>query len=1810
MMRANLACQAPDRTAGGRGSIPAIATLFLLMLAARSAFPDSAFYESEPNNTPAESNAVTGEVKLYGTMLSGDQDGYLWTVTDDDARKRWNFELYGIPGALTIAEVVRIDYAENGTDVASADRLMKMGTRDGLTPSLHRNQLFEPGEYLIGIAYMGGPSQGGDAMFRPPTPSLSFGQAGSPETADGESSAEDSAEPGAYRFVISLGDTLNVSPNPGPRETRETARAIRPGSEYATFESRQKAWYKFDFDERTAGQRWDIELRVPIGRELRARLTNAGGETLANQNADSHGRIRFSDLAPDVTTWYVELTAPEPGFIHVVTTEAVGQRVEGEEAEPNGQRALANQVDFARPLTGRLGADDSEDYFRFTLDDAMADQLLTLRVESTPPVNMRFCLFTETWVQAQCRDRTTPIELPDLLLAAGDWGLSVARAKDTEYTVSLLPQGAVKPGIEVEPNDTVEFASGVPSNFRIKGQFSGNDTDFFRFTVPDEPQLWRFQVIGEELFEVGYYDGSRSQKAVLRAKTGQRRLRLDDIFLLPGEHYLRVSGRDGGKYALLARALGPPNPDGEIEPNDGLNMQRLAIGQTRSGLLAEDNDTDYYRYFLANWDHIRLTVKPPPDGIVDPDIYWYGKALADGQPGGPGEPMVIEGLFPPGDYHVLLAARQVSAAEYMLSLERLPRFSCPADCEPNGMNQIYLAAPLPADLVLEGKTGEWRDWDYYQLPAFDRPTELLIHTPEPLREMTIGTHHRVRERLAYDAELGGYRTTVPSGVPYRIMLESNGPYRLQLEFPNGPLKAVTESLPVSLVLKFEVDAVSAFRLEGQRVAGIFDIANTGAASIEADLEVATSDYRWRAVLQRDAVSLSAGEHAAVPLDIHVPTDAWADRPVRVSLRARDAAGRQAETWQELGVSRDLAPVMLEPYSAMPDALRGGFNAAWNPFGGEWSEDTEKSYNMEVLRDGLVFPGIRVEWGGDGDGWTEEEKPKWTLDLPGDAALPVAGVAIDHFGTPGAYFDIRKATLLLSEDGSNFLEALRFEALPVETEQQFALKRPMPARYARLRIDSTFQEASTQRLFAAEWKVILEPGFDLSGGSGFDLAAPALGGHVVWDSPPEFYSPVSILADENKSEGAGMNRGPTKDYVIGFYQDRAAQISRIEWRYPPELAERWKNFERVDISASLESPIGPWLPLGEMDLSGAKTIGALELPEPAWARFLRLAAYKRADAQGSHEPGLLRIFERPGGADYHSVLTEWGDTGPRAYYEWRAGIAAESALEASGNTTRDRASPLAIGSVAGGQVSLKTKLQHWYRVAIPAEYNTLTIDLGGSPTVRTVLRMEDAAGNAMALRRIDNADMPGRHRFEAVVEPASEVWLNIAEPPRNVVFVWDTSASVNAYIPLINNSLVAFSGQVVPGQEAVNLMPFSMYPLLEEWYGEPYVLQTVLNEYRRRGSSSSAEWSLKTAAQELAPLPGTKAIVLITDAETPPDGAMWAPMQEVQPRIFGIGVAGSHMIEQHKFRDWTTINGGHYTQLRYEGEMEVAFDRATTLMHRPAGYTLAVAGAYREAPGPGRLRITAAEDAASAGGAAVELILDASGSMLQRMQGKRRIVVAKEVLTEAVRQHIPAGTPVALRVFGHRQADACRTDLEIPLAPLDPDAAASKIAGIQAMNLARTPIADSLAAVRGDLGGTSEGAVVVLVTDGEETCEGDPGAVIESLQAEGFKVNLNIVGFAINDVELAAQFETWAKLAGGRYFAANDQGGLSEALEVALRVPFTVYDRGGNEVAEGEVGGDPVELAQGIYRVEVKSATPRTFDKVTVQGESEVTLELE
>lgn len=1763
---------------------------------------DVAYFESEPNNTPEDFGRISGAVTLYGTMTGADQDGYIWTVSDDDARKRWTFELHGIPEAkLTQVSVMQLQYAENGVDVVGRRKLFDMGTRDGTRPSIHEGMLFDPGEYVLG-----------------------FVQAGS------------TADDGAYRFFIRE-QSLKVYRNPKGGASREDAHAIRPGRGYTTFEPDEAAWYSFDFGQSDAANRWAISVLAPVGKQLEASLHDANGEALISRWVDDKGRLAFKDLAPPVGTWYLKLETTQPGMIQDITTEITGVRVAGQEAEPNNERELANVVDLKRSLTGRIGDDDSEDYFRFTVEDSESPSLHTLRLDSAAPQKLDFCLMNNEWKSVQCRSGTPPLTMPDMLLSPGEWGLHLKRSKPQDYTITFESQGPVDPGREVEPNDTVEHAAGVPSKMRIKGRFSGDDTDYYQFYVTGEAQLWRFQVNGMGLQGITYVDGRGKEKASVKAKKGDKRIRLDNVFLLPGRHSLAVSGTDGD-YTLLARALGPPiaseqaapeetafadspprasdgslqaapttawNPDGEVEPNDESNMQRLAVGQVRTGTLPDTEDRDHYRFFVANYDHLRLTITPPDDGSIHPYLYWYRYRLGAADDRQPGEVIQFEGLLPPGDYSLVLGSEEPSDKPYRLSLERLPRFGCSKNCEPNGMGDLDTVAPLPPDLRLAGVAQTWRDKDVYQLPAVDHDTQLLIQTAEPLdRAYLSDGYGQDSSFLRYDDDLGGYSIVLPANNPQRLVITGRGskPYDAQLVFPGGEFTPTTDDLNLELSVDLEAGSVGAFLDHGQWLGGKIVARNTGATPTDIALEAVTSDHRWSTDLAASELNIEAGEDRSVAVLVKVPSDAWADHNVRVSVRAYDIEGRQVEAWSDISVNRATPAANAHHFWPIPDALRGGFNAAWRPFGASFTQETPKEVHEPSLRDDLVFPGTQMSCCRRDRSGERRFGPAWTLDLPGDEPLPVAGIAIDSFGIRSEASAIRQATLLLSIDGINFEEALLIEALPVLTEQHFVLPEPVPARLAQLRIEDTF-ESPPREVAVGEWKVILEPGFDLSGGRGFNIADPALGGHLVWTQPTDSGA-GRILSDEDKSAWISLGKSSSAQYVIGFKRDRAAQIERIEWRYHDSAGEEDRNFRKIAVSVSEHSPIGPWRGVGIIEVSAPDASATLNLEVPTWARFVRFEAALDAGSKRSREPGVIRIWERPTGGDYFSVLTEWGEAGVRAFYESLQDIPQATAL-ASNNDSRESAAQLAIGDRASGAVALG-RLQNWYRVSVPRSVNALRLELTGDPTVRTVPAMEDAAGKQIRMSERRAGHSPGRHRYEAAVQPGQDVWINISEPPRNVIFSWDTSGSVSKYIPRIYNSVMAFSGEVQPHQEWVNLLPFGGTFLLSQWSDNPLVLQTVLNDFRQESNSSDAERTLYKAGRALGPRAGAKAVVIVTDAITPYFGDMWEPMAEIQPRIFGVGVGGAGIEEQNRFRDWAAVNGGDYRQLRYLGEMDVSFDRASTKMHRPAVYTLLVEGEFREDPGPGKLLVVAGNSQPQA---AVELILDASGSMLQRIGGKRRINVAKEVLTEAIREHIPAGTPVALRVFGHKEVDSCRTDLEIPLAPLDPEAAAQRMASINAMNLARTPIADSLAAVESDLEGAETGAVV-LVTDGEETCDGDPAAVIESLQEKGFHVNLNIVGFAIDDAELAAQFESWAAAGGGRYFAANDQGGLSEAIEEALRAPFTVYDHGGNEVATGQVGGDPVELERGVYRVVVNTTPQQIFEEVEVKGESTSELKLE
>lgn len=286
-----------------------------------------------------------------------------------------------------------------------------------------------------------------------------------------------------------------------------------------------------------------------------------------------------------------------------------------------------------------------------------------------------------------------------------------------------------------------------------------------------------------------------------------------------------------------------------------------------------------------------------------------------------------------------------------------------------------------------------------------------------------------------------------------------------------------------------------------------------------------------------------------------------------------------------------------------------------------------------------------------------------------------------------------------------------------------------------------------------------------------------------------------------------------------------------------------------------------------------------------------------------------------------------------------------------------------------------------------------------------------------------------------------------------------------------------------------------------------------------------------------------------------------------------------------------LTAGEY-ELRYSTGQSSATVARVALQVTPAPHV------------PGRISVETADVTDTLG--AVEVILDASGSMRQKLGTQRRIDVAKQTLTGLV-STLPAGTPFALRVFG-REVGSCQTALDIPLAALDAEAARTRIANLDAKNEAKTPIGASLEQVTQDLASVHGNANVIVVTDGEETCGGDPAAAIASLRERAPHIHVSIVGLAIEDAALAATFRRWADAGGGLYFDARDAGTLNRALALAVRPRFEVIDASGRVLAEGVVGGEPVSVMPGTHVVRLKNSAGRE-QPVTVREKDTVAVKL-
>ncbi|ALX04244.1 hypothetical protein AERYTH_05785 [Aeromicrobium erythreum] len=235
-----------------------------------------------------------------------------------------------------------------------------------------------------------------------------------------------------------------------------------------------------------------------------------------------------------------------------------------------------------------------------------------------------------------------------------------------------------------------------------------------------------------------------------------------------------------------------------------------------------------------------------------------------------------------------------------------------------------------------------------------------------------------------------------------------------------------------------------------------------------------------------------------------------------------------------------------------------------------------------------------------------------------------------------------------------------------------------------------------------------------------------------------------------------------------------------------------------------------------------------------------------------------------------------------------------------------------------------------------------------------------------------------------------------------------------------------------------------------------------------------------------------------------------------------------------------------------------------------------------------------EDRPAQGGGAVVLVLDGSGSMKEPGgAGATRMTEAKAGL-RAVVEDLPDDAQVGLRVYGSTISEgpgSCEdTELLAPVARTDRGALR---AGVDRLRpLGNTPIAYSLRQAYGDL--PTEGPrSIVLVSDGEENCGGDPCEVAADLRKKGADFYVDVVGLQV-DPASRAQLTCIASAGGGTYYDVQDVSRLQDTLTRTSVRAARGYAPAGRPVEGGTTRKDAPAVTDGQWLDTVGDSGPEHY----------------
>jgi len=175
-----------------------------------------------------------------------------------------------------------------------------------------------------------------------------------------------------------------------------------------------------------------------------------------------------------------------------------------------------------------------------------------------------------------------------------------------------------------------------------------------------------------------------------------------------------------------------------------------------------------------------------------------------------------------------------------------------------------------------------------------------------------------------------------------------------------------------------------------------------------------------------------------------------------------------------------------------------------------------------------------------------------------------------------------------------------------------------------------------------------------------------------------------------------------------------------------------------------------------------------------------------------------------------------------------------------------------------------------------------------------------------------------------------------------------------------------------------------------------------------------------------------------------------------------------------------------------------------------------------------------------------LIVDGSNSMWGQIDQKAKMETARETLGKLV-SDLPTEVNLGLMVYGHtRKRDCDDVKLLSPIAQNQSKTITSLINAIQPRG--KTPIANALAKSRNAFKGREgQNNHILLVSDGIESCDGDPCAAANQLRADGLDISAHVIGFGVSKAE-GRKLVCIAENTGGKYFDVANATAFNEAIK--------------------------------------------------------------